>query len=234
MKRTIQTIALALGAALLLPATPALAHFTLDEPDGRKDTDPDAGIDYRGTVGLHGWFSPVSDTYHTGAWSWEDGAGNGTSNTGWTHTSNWYAIRLDIGGVFTLTISPTANVPWSGGPNGVASTDGMYPSFTLYSGHDNDGEYGREMEYVNNGPNTWAEDLTYITHLNNSTKQSITISIPLAAGEYTVVIGSNSPSTTNAIRQGYTAEFAIVPEPSSALLGAAGAVALLGRRRRAA
>lgn len=93
----------------------------------------------------------------------------------------------------------------------------MFPSFTIFSGQDNDG--GDFHMYNNRGNVDWAEDLGYIDHYENSTLFAVERSWDLPAGQYTIVLGSNAPAT-DPDRQGYRATFttAPIPEPSTGLL----------------
>ncbi len=85
--------------------------------------------------------------------------------------------------------------------------------------------------FENNSNVSWAEDLTYLTHLRNSTQTSIAGTWNLAAGNYTIVFGSDAPTSVNPPRQGYSVNFATaVPEPGSLLL--LGALGLRFTRRR--
>ena len=76
-----------------------------------------------------------------------------------------------------------------------------------------------------------AEDLTYMDHLDNSTTGAVARSWTLAVGNYTIVLGSNSPSATSPPRQGFAALFA-TPEPGRATLVLFAAMSGLMRRRR--
>jgi len=187
--------------------------------------------------------------HHVGAWSWEDQGlfGEGEDPVGWTHTSNWYAITLQADSVLTLTIGRDATVPLPDG--GFRPVDHMFPSFTLWSGWDNDavpdavalalGYTEAELPiqdhhtYNNDGLVEWAEDITYLDHYANSSMETISRSWSLPAGPYTLVIGSNAPSESNPPRQGYQATFVTtpVPEPSTSLLGLIGTCLILRRRR---
>lgn len=186
---------------------------------------------------------------HVGAWSWEDQSlfGVGEDPVGWTHTSNWFAVTLEADSVLTLTVARDATVPIAGG--GFRPVDHLYPSFSVWSGWDNDavpdavalslGYAAVDLPiqdhhtYDNNGAVIWAEDIAYLDSLANATLESVTRTWSLPAGRYSIVIGSNAPSETSPPRQGYLATFSTspVPEPTSALLTLAG-FGLVWRRRR--
>jgi hypothetical protein len=147
---------------------------------------------------------------HVGAWSWEDNAlfdaSAGDPPVGWTHTSRWVAIYIPVAMTLDLTIERDATVPWPSGsdPNRLADTSSMFPSFTLWRGWDNDGS--DDHTYNNRGNVGWAEDLSYLDHLDNNTAAAVTRSWTLEPGFYTLVIGSNAPAT-NTNRQGFKAIF---------------------------
>lgn len=167
---------------------------------------PSGGVGYNHTIvakpGLNGSFKD-----HVGAWSWEDNDlfEPGQPAVGWTHTSKWVQVKVLEDSLFTLTLDRDATVPWASpdnpDPNQVAATSKMYPSFTLYRGVDQDG--GDHHTYNNKGKVAWAEDLTYLAHVDNSSETSVIRSFRLPAGDYTFVVGSNSSATTN-LRQGFS------------------------------
>jgi hypothetical protein len=171
--------------------------------------DPAAGgIGYQHQVTL-GKNSSGSFSGHVGAWSWEDDAlfASGEPPVGWTHTSNWAAVSVQNDTVLTITMERDASVPWGAAPvelNGLADTASMFPSFTLFRGLDNDGD--DDHTYNNRGNISWAEDIQYVDHVDNSTATSITRTYFLRAGAYTLALGSNAPAT-NANRQGYKISF---------------------------
>lgn len=172
--------------------------------------DPAAGgIGYQHQVTL-GSKQSVSFNGHVGAWSWEDNdlfnAGAGEPPVGWTHTSNWAAVRLEKDTVLNVTMTRDANVPWPTGANPLrrADTTSMFPSLTLYRGWDNDDV--DDHTYNNRGNIAWAEDVEYIDHVDNSTEETITRTWFLPAGDYTFALGSNAPAT-NTNRQGYSITF---------------------------
>jgi hypothetical protein len=170
-------------------------------------TPPDTGIPYNHRVTL-GANQSGGLSNHVGAWSWEDNAlfDEGEPPVGWTHTSNWVALRLQQDTVLTVTMSRDENVPWpsQGDPNRQADTSSMYPSLTLYQGWDEDGE--QLHTYNNRGDIDWAPGLSHIDHVDNSTDETITRTWFLPRGDYTFALGSKAPATNNA-RQGFHIQF---------------------------
>ncbi len=138
-----------------------------------------------------------------GAWSWEDDSG-----LGWTHSTNWTALRLPNDTLLTITMARDANVPWANAPielNGFGDTSSMFPSLTLWRGWDQDG--GQGHTYQNQGAVSWAEKLHYLDHVDNGTEETITRTWFLPKGDYTLALGSKAPAT-NANKQGYSITFA--------------------------
>ncbi len=231
-------------AALTVLGTTALhaSNVTLADPAA-------GGITYKYTAQLGGNDSAIFSS-HVGAWSWEDNSlfGIGDDPVGWTHTSNWVALILDAPSVFTIRLKRDANVPQpiSGDPGHLAATSSMFPSFTLWSGWDNDlmpaavaTSLGYDPltahdhhTYNNDGLVEWAEDLTGVVgFVNNSTDTFVEATYALPAGQYSLVLGSNAPATDPA-RQGYRATLTTVPEPGTAAMLLAGLTTLGLRRRR--
>jgi hypothetical protein len=170
------------------------------------------GIGYAHQLTLEGK-SAGSFSGHVGAWSWEDNNlfNAGEPPVGWTHTSNWLALRVQQDMHVVITMSRDANVPWAAAPeelNGKADTTSMFPSFTIWNNWDNDGDDNHS--YNNRGNVDWAEDLVYKDHVDNSTEETITRTYFLRAGDYTMALGSNAPAT-NPNRQGYQISFATTP-----------------------
>jgi hypothetical protein len=179
------------------------ATFTT-EPSIAKDPVPTpAGIGYARTVTLTGG-DTGNFSSHVGSWSWEDNAlfAPGQPPVGWTHTSRWLALNVEQDSFVTLKMERDATVPWpsQADPNRLADTESMFPSLTIYRGWDNDGTDNHT--YNNRGNIVWAEDVRYVAHVDNSTREAITRTWRLPAGRYSVALGSNAPAT-DADRQGF-------------------------------
>lgn len=189
-----------------------------------------AGVPYDWTVTLGANDSAILSN-HCGAWSWEDNAlfneGAGEPPVGWTHTSRWSAVTLTVATRLIVRMERDATVPWpSGGdPGRLASTATMFPSFTVWKGFDTDGT--QNHTYNNRGNPSWAEDLSFIGLVNNSTQPVIEDSFILPAGDYTFALGSNAPANdTN--RQGFRVTLTTVPIATQVVLQGASVVGLPG------
>ena len=222
-------------------ATAAHSAFTLGDVNA-------GGIGYYGYADLAAGQSTTFST-HTGAWSWEDQGIAPGGGEGWTHTSVWVALNLTQAADVTISMIRDAAVVFAGSGNvgGFAATDNMFPSFTIWQNWDNDAMTAGAATalgynplappddhhtYANSGNVLWAEDLTYLSHVANNTNPSAAATYSLAAGNYTIVFGSESQSLTNPPRQGFAATITAAPEPSRALLFGLGLAGFIGRRRR--
>jgi hypothetical protein len=192
----------------------------------------DGGIGYAWTVTMSGTdFATFQDV--AGAWSWDEDGLLATA-LGWTHTSRWVALTLTEATEFTFRLESRANVPNPFDPTpGAVAGSNFFPGMTLYRGWDGDGPDFHT--YNNQGNVAWAEDITYITHMANpGATHVIEATWLLASGQYTLALGGNSSSAVAEPLQGFAATFttAPVPEPGSAALALAGALAMLSRRQR--
>ncbi len=234
----------ATSLAALLSVTAASRAATITQGDPVA-----GGIGYSYQVEL-GAADSGGFSSHVGAWSWEDEGVFTPPDpaVGWTHTSNWVAMTLTGDAQVSITLQRDSSVPFAGAGNvgGFAVTDNMFPSLTIWRNWDNDLapqavadllNGGAPMDdfhtYTNTGNVVWAEDLAYQAHIANNTLTSITGSWNLPAGQYTLVFGSNAPSSSNPPRQGYAASFSTTPIPEPASAGLLGIAVLgLARRRR--
>ncbi len=198
-----------------LALTAANAQFAHSPNANRSDPHPnvaatdqqpaEGGVGYTWTVALGGNDSAYI-TGHVGAWSWQDealfDAEQGEEPVGWTHTSNWVSVELTEDAWVTVRYQRETGVPWPSAedPERTASIATMNPSFTIFAGYDGDG--GDSHTWNNDGPVEWAEDLTYLDHVNNSVSGVVEKSWYLSAGSYTLALGSNAPSN-DSDRQGY-------------------------------
>jgi hypothetical protein len=235
---------------LLNPVLLALSLCPLACAASLVQADPAAGgVTYYWTATLgqaESVTTPNAAGVSLGAWSWEDEElfNPGEAGRGWTHTSQWAAIELTQASTFTVTLAANSQIPST---VGFLPSDQFFPSFSLYSGWDNDtmpdavatllGESPGSHDshtYNNRGDINWAEDLTYIGHKENTTLDTVTATWTLAAGRYSVILGSNAPSALSPPRQGYAASFttSAVPEPSSLVLTTTALCGLIFRRRR--
>lgn len=176
----------------------------------------------------------VTDSWDTtttvGGWSYIDLDPTKNQNRGWGHTSSWFLIE----------ITEAATIQFS-----LGSVDiGARPGFVLYSGESVEDIPGSLHTYSNNGSDLallndpWDKNgpggtrgLGYITNGFNASGSSLVGSVYLVPGLYTLAVGNGADSTTNPGGQTLSLGIVTVPEPSAALLGALGALALLRRRR---
>jgi hypothetical protein len=245
-KPTMKSTTLLVSTLIAAPLSAATVTF-------HDAGNPDAagGIGYEWSVTLDGddvGITPDIAGAHVGAWSWEDQGlfEEGEPTVGWTHTSQWASITLTEAAYLTIRLEANGAVPFTGtgNVNGFRPSDNFFPSFTLWAGTDQDDipeavaialgadpSDGESHTYNNRGNIDWAEDLNFIGLKENNSESFAEATWYLAAGTYTLAMGSNAPSTSNPPRQGFSATFSTIPEPSSALLGLL-ATGLLVRRRR--
>lgn len=176
----------------------------------------------------------VTDSWDTttsvGGWSYVDLDPTKNPNRGWGHTSSWFLIETTEASRLQLTLS---------------SLDATSrPGFVLFAGESVEDIPGSLHTYSNNGNDMellnagWDKNgtggtrgLEYVAHGYSDADASLLASINLAPGIYTLAVGNGADSNTNPGGRSLSVAITTVPEPSTALLGALGALALLRRRR---
>lgn len=170
-----------------------------------SDPVPGDGISYRWTVSME-------DRDHAnlkgtvGAWSWDEDGFPATAK-GWTHTSNWIAFELKRDARLTIELKRASGIPTGSGPS-TANPDGnglfnLFPAFSIYRGWQDSG--ADSHNFNNRGDIAWANEVSYLTHVENNGGHRVTRTFKLRAGKYSIVMGGNSPSTDAEGRQGYEA-----------------------------
>ena len=234
----------ALPALFFLLATRFASAGTVTHSDPQS-----GGIIYYWTVNL-GMNDSASASRFVGAWSWQDSSlfSPGETPVGWTHNSDWIALKLEVPAIVTLRLESQSNVSLQNpfNPDAVASPN-LVPGMTVYAGWDNDpvpqafadannGGVAADSwhSYSNRGNVEWAEDMRYFTHLEPNGTHVVQVTMLMPAGEYSLAIGGNASSTDDQSRQGYLASFSTspVPEPATGGLLILGGLATLAARRR--
>jgi len=193
-----------------------------------SDPNPDAGISYEWTVDING-NDTANITRHVGAKSWNEPT-NPVGLKGWTHTSDWVALKLSEEANLTIKIERAINVPVDAT---TTAGNSLFPAFSLYSGWENLAE--EDHQYNNAGSTPWAPDITFIG--NDTTASGFTSlykTFKLAPGDYSIAIGGNPSDITQTGRQGYKASFITtpVPETSTSAIIMAGTASMLWFRKR--
>ena len=194
-------------AAMAIPAPGATLSPVAFDP---------IGIPYAWDLALSDFDQAQTLPDHVGAWSWDEDGFPDTAK-GWTHTSKWVKLDLTQPARFTLQLESLAGVPWPGAgePDRLAGTN-LFPSFSLYRGWDTDAGVTLDQDHTfnNRGNIEWAEDVTYLDHIDNSSAHGVSRTWVLPAGRYTINLGGNSPATVAEGRQGYRATFTTTPAPT--------------------
>jgi hypothetical protein len=167
-------------------------------------------------------------TISAGGWSYADirddhyFTGN-NGNTGWGHASRWFLVELQEATLFNISM--------------LGAGDAL-PGFVIFGGESLNHTWGEAHRYSNNGVEMFRNDgwdknttpLGYVAHGFNASGNSLSETIALDAGLYTIALGNIGSSTMTTGAKSFDIIMA-VPEPSTALLGALGVFALLRRRR---
>lgn len=222
MKKTLRSIFI-IGFSLgITSGTGQAATVSFSDPV------PGEGISYEWTVNMNSTDSATL-TNSVGAKSWNEPL-NPVGLKGWTHTSNWVALELLEDSALTLTIDRAIDVPIPQPIGGIAGNN-LYPAFSVYSGWQDGGE--EDHAYNNSGNTSWADEIDFLANNSNSSGGvSISQTLYLAAGKYSLAIGGNPSDPNAAGRQGYTATLqtspASIPEPSTnSSIGVVAALMLL-------
>lgn len=203
-------VAVALSAGAVVTTQSAIVSPTDPVPNVTKPA-PDGGVGYSWTVNM-GPDDRADFAGLVGAWSWDEDTFPATTK-GWTHTSNWVALKLRQRSSVTIRLSRKRNVP---NPDGGVGGNILFPAFTLYRNWDGDG--GDVHTYNNRGNVVWAEDIAYLKHVENlNGATSVELALELPAGEYSIALGGNSPSTNREPAQGYGATILTRPVEKPAL-----------------
>lgn len=196
-------------------------------------------------------YAAFNTTITPGGWSWANLQGaahtppgpGGTLtgiNQGWGHTSRWYLIEVTEADFLQISMTPWNN-PGTPGDDTIDAR----PGFTIFSGESLNHTFGNAHTYNNDGANMSLNDgwdkngpsntrgLTYFDNGSNTTGSSLSESVYMEAGLYTIVFGNIGDSGLNTSAKGFNVTMAI-PEPSAALLGVIGGLTVCLRRRRSA
>lgn len=195
-------VALVASSSLAVAATKSATDPVPNVYDPNDFTPLSGGIGYQWTVSIGGDDATALDGV-VGAWSWDEDTFPSTTK-GWTHTSNWVALTVTKRSRITIRLEKKGDVvdPFASIPGTIAGNN-LYPAYTIYSGWDGDG--GDDHTYNNRGNISWAEDVTYVDHVETATASTIAGTWIFAPGQYSIALGGNSPSTLAEGRQGYLA-----------------------------
>lgn len=220
----------------LMIAIPFLALAGISSAATIAQTDPHAtgtGYHWQIVMGANESVSTVGQGYaDVGIWSWQ----TNKTGEGWTHTSDW--ARLVVTEAVTLEIVMGRNAsipnPAPGAEGTFLPVNQLFPSFSIWAGtYDYATEFAVNHVYENTSLISWTSGLTELMgYVDNSTEDEARLVVQLEAGDYTLALGGNGPMQSGRT-QGYYASFTTIPipEPSSALLGLAGGLLVLRRRR---
>jgi hypothetical protein len=234
-KRSLGLLAAAVSL-WLAAAAPSHAHIAYTAPG------PQTGLTYevQGTVGHDGTFTESysgSDFgLSLGARSWAE-PGNPAGAKGWTHTSNWVALDLSA-----LHDPALVTIQLERG-----ATGSLVPAFSLYSGWELNSSDASNHTYNNIGNISWADDLTYLTHVANAGGPDGTNTIGteftsvsgqyvLAPGFYSIALGGNplltDPPASGSFDYTFTLSTAPVPVPAALWLFGSGLTGIVALARQ--
>lgn len=178
----------------------------------------------------NGNFASWNTNISPGGWSFADirndhyFTGN-NGNTGWGHASRWYLLEITEATDFRIDMTS-------------AIADAR-PGFVIYTGESLQHTFGEAHQYSNNGVEMFRNDgwdqntpkLGYLTNGFNASGNSLSQTMNLQPGLYTLVFGNIGSSTMTTGAKTYSLTMT-VPEPSATMLSMAGVLGLFLRRRR--
>jgi hypothetical protein len=189
----------ALLAVLLSPASALAGTVTYADPKpagasypGCLDTGPtgnDGGIGYEWTVELDGK-DQASVVNAVGAKSWNEPPPLYTPpDSGWTHTSNWIALKLHRDAKVIIEVERQEGVAIQNGTTTAAARNKLIPAISVYKGWDNT---SCEDHRYNTGANFDWSSVEFIGNEPNEKGRSVAkFRAELPAGEYSIAIGGN-------------------------------------------
>lgn len=204
MKHTLRNLTLALAAVAL----PAASHAGLVVTNGYSNPGPDGQAFLYEAKGK--FTDRTAATWNVsasvGAWSYANLASS--PNIGWGHTSAWYLVEIVEATNFTVNMTSS-------------STDAR-PGFVMYAGESVNDDPGSAHQYSNNGLNIatvnadWdfngpgnTPGLTYVTHGLNSTGSTLTKTLFLNPGLYTIAMGNIANSGLSPSGKTYSIAFSV-------------------------
>jgi len=176
-----------------------------------------------------------NQNFVVGGWSYADLRGShtftaGNASVGWGHASAWLLVEIQEAALFTFTMQA------------VTSGSDVRPGFVMFAGESIQDDPNEMHRYTNDGSEMWRHDvwdfngpggtrgLTYVTHEANGTGNSLTHSVFLTPGLYTIALGNIGDSGLTTGTKTYSVTMT-VPEPSSMMLSAVGLMLAFRRRR---
>lgn len=202
-----QTIKLVSLASVLLGVTSSqiqAATISFSDP-------APAGISYEWTLQMSDK-DKISFVRYVGARS-QNEPSNPVGLKGWTHTSNWVALKVPQQVELTVKIERQAGVPviFPGIPTTMAG-ESLYPAFSLYSGWAT-GAVVEDHQFNTLGNTDWIKGICYVAHEENKNgESSVEQKFVLPPGSYSIAIGANPPEDLTLTGfHGYKATFTTTP-----------------------
>jgi len=184
----LMVIAAGLGS---IPSSVAKASADSTAPVSLTYTEPSPiGIPYRWNVEMNpGQHANIE--YFVGAKSWWEPT-NPPATPGWTHTSNWIALKLDARALVIIDVKPLAGIACTGSlsfacnQQTLVAAGDLYPAVSLYEGIDTTSD----QDHVFNPIGNFWSTINYLdSKRNKSPNQVLRFQAKLDPGEYTIDVG---------------------------------------------